>query len=143
MEETTHTEIQDPGIIVGIVMGRAQKLFAEQWKRTGKLNSIVEESFTGHSLVKVFGRERETRDTFEVENESVFQASFKAQFLSGLVFPLMTFVGNVGYVLVAVVGGLFVANGSIRVGDIQAFIQYSQTFTQTLGQLGLDGDHGE
>ncbi|QCR18645.1 ABC transporter ATP-binding protein [Agrococcus sp. SGAir0287] len=124
------------GIILGLVMGRAQGLFAEQWKRTGRLNGLVEESFTGHALVKVFGKEREVRDRFQAENEAVFQASFKAQFLSGLVFPLMTFVGNVGYVLVAVAGGLFVANGSIRVGDVQAFIQYSQQFSQNLGQLG-------
>ncbi|GAA2171665.1 ABC transporter ATP-binding protein [Agrococcus versicolor] len=124
------------GIILGLVMGRAQGLFAEQWKRTGRLNGLVEESFTGHALVKVFGREREVREQFQEENEAVFQASFKAQFLSGLVFPLMTFVGNVGYVLVAVAGGLFVANGSIRIGDVQAFIQYSQQFSQNLGQLG-------
>lgn len=124
------------GIILGIVMGRAQGLFAEQWKRTGKLNALVEESFTGHSLVKVFGREQQVRAQFAAENDRVFDASFKAQFLSGLVFPLMTFVGNIGYVLVAVAGGLFVANGSIRIGDVQAFIQYSQTFSQNLGQLG-------
>lgn len=124
------------GIILGLVMGRAQGLFAEQWKRTGRLNGLVEESFTGHALVKVFGKERVVREQFQEENEAVFQASFKAQFLSGLVFPLMTFVGNVGYVLVAVAGGLFVANGSIRVGDVQAFIQYSQQFSQNLGQLG-------
>ncbi|WP_144719468.1 ABC transporter ATP-binding protein [Agrococcus jejuensis] len=124
------------GIILGLVMGRAQGLFAEQWKRTGRLNGLVEESFTGHALVKVFGKERVVREQFQEENEAVFQASFKAQFLSGLVFPLMTFVGNVGYVLVAVTGGLFVANGSIRVGDVQAFIQYSQQFSQNLGQLG-------
>lgn len=124
------------GLIVGVVMGRAQSLFKEQWRRTGRLNAIVEETFTGHALVKVFGREREVRERFREENEEVFQASFKAQFLSGLVFPLMTFVGNVGYVLVAVAGGLFVAAGQIRVGDVQAFIQYSQQFSQNLGQIG-------
>ncbi|MFC7431140.1 MULTISPECIES: ABC transporter ATP-binding protein [unclassified Agrococcus] len=124
------------GVILGLVMGRAQGLFAEQWRRTGRLNGLVEESFTGHALVKVFGKEREVREQFQAENEAVFQASFKAQFLSGLVFPLMTFVGNIGYVLVAVAGGLFVANGSIRIGDVQAFIQYSQQFSQNLGQLG-------
>lgn len=123
-------------VIVGLVMGRAQSLFKEQWRRTGRLNAIVEETFTGHALVKVFGREREVRERFREENEAVFQASFKAQFLSGLVFPLMTFVGNIGYVLVAVAGGLFVAAGQIRVGDVQAFIQYSQQFSQNLGQIG-------
>ena len=124
------------GIILGVVMGPAQGLFKEQWKRTGTLNAIVEEAFTGHALVKVFGREEAVRARFAEQNDAVFDASFKAQFISGLVFPLMTFVGNIGYVLVAVAGGLFVAAGQILVGDVQAFIQYSQQFSQNLGQIG-------
>ncbi|MEV7528714.1 ABC transporter ATP-binding protein [Agrococcus sediminis] len=124
------------GIILGAVLGPAQGLFKEQWRRTGRVNAIVEEAYTGHALVKVFGREEAVRGRFAVENEGVFQAAFKAQFLSGLVFPLMTFVGNIGYVLVAVAGGLFVAAGQILVGDVQAFIQYSQQFSQNLGQIG-------
>ena len=124
------------GIILGLVMGPAQGLFKEQWKRTGKLNAIVEEAFAGHALVKVFGREEAVRARFAEQNDGVFDASFKAQFISGLVFPLMTFVGNIGYVLVAVAGGLFVAAGQILVGDVQAFIQYSQQFSQNLGQIG-------
>ncbi|WP_347756219.1 ABC transporter ATP-binding protein [Agrococcus sp. ProA11] len=124
------------GIILGAVMGPAQGRFKEQWKRTGALNAIVEEAFAGHALVKVFGREEAVRARFAEQNEAVFDASFKAQFLSGLVFPLMTFVGNIGYVLVAVAGGLFVAAGQILVGDVQAFIQYSQQFSQNLGQIG-------
>nr|WP_306233873.1 ABC transporter ATP-binding protein [Agrococcus sp. REN33] len=124
------------GVILGAVMGPAQGLFKEQWRRTGRVNAIVEEAFTGHALVKVFGREEAVRARFKTENDGVFDASFKAQFLSGLVFPLMTFVGNIGYVLVAVAGGLFVAAGQILVGDVQAFIQYSQQFSQNLGQIG-------
>ncbi|MET4099377.1 ATP-binding cassette subfamily B multidrug efflux pump [Agrococcus sp. UYP10] len=124
------------GVILGAVMGPAQGLFKEQWRRTGRVNAIVEEAFTGHALVKVFGREEAVRARFATENDGVYQASFKAQFLSGLVFPLMTFVGNIGYVLVAVAGGLFVAAGQILVGDVQAFIQYSQQFSQNLGQIG-------
>lgn len=124
------------GIILALVMGPAQGLFKEQWKRTGKLNAVVEEAFTGHALVKVFGREDAVRARFAEQNDAVFDASFKAQFISGLVFPLMTFVGNIGYVLVAVAGGLFVAAGQILVGDVQAFIQYSQQFSQNLGQIG-------
>ncbi|MCR8671592.1 ABC transporter ATP-binding protein [Agrococcus sp. HG114] len=124
------------GVILGAVMGPAQGRFKEQWRRTGRMNAIVEEAFTGHALVKVFGRERAVRARFAEENDAVFDASFKAQFLSGLVFPLMTFVGNIGYVLVAVAGGLLVAAGQILVGDVQAFIQYSQQFSQNLGQIG-------
>ena len=123
-------------LIMGGVMGPAQGLFRAQWRRTGALNSLVEESYTGHSLVKVFGRERDTLAKFNDENDAVYNASFKAQFVSGLIFPLMTFVGNLGYVLVAVAGGLFVAAGSILVGDVQAFIQYSQQFTQNMSQIG-------
>lgn len=124
------------GVILGAVMGPAQGLFKEQWRRTGRVNAIVEEAFTGHALVKVFGREEAVRARFATENDGVFEAAFKAQFISGLVFPLMTFVGNIGYVLVAVAGGLFVAAGQILVGDVQAFIQYSQQFSQNLGQIG-------
>lgn len=124
------------GVILALVMGPAQGMFKEQWRRTGRLNAIVEEAFTGHALVKVFGREEAVRARFREENDEVFRASFKAQFLSGLVFPLMMFVGNIGYVLVAVAGGLFVAAGQILVGDVQAFIQYSQQFSQNLGQIG-------
>ena len=123
-------------IVMGAVMGPAQGLFRQQWRRTGALNSLVEESYTGHALVKVFGRERDTLEKFKEENEGVYGAAFKAQFVSGLIFPLMTFVGNLGYVLVAVAGGLFVAAGSILVGDVQAFIQYSQQFTQNMSQIG-------
>src|SRR5690606_5213147 len=92
--------------------------------------------FSGHALVKVFGRERDALEKFQVENEELYQASFKAQFLAGIIMPAMTFVGSLTYVGIAVLGGLLVASGQIRLGDVQAFIQYSQQFTQPLSELG-------
>ncbi|WP_430592346.1 ABC transporter ATP-binding protein [Humidisolicoccus flavus] len=124
------------GIIVGIIGSQSQKQFSEQWRVTGRVNARVEEAFTGHALVKVFGRQREEQAAFEAENETLFKASFKAQFLSGLIMPMMMFVGNLVYVFIAVAGGLMVASGQLRLGDVQAFIQYSQQFTQPLSQLG-------
>src|SRR5690606_4625648 len=100
------------------------------------LNARVEEAFSGHALVKVYGREKDALDKFQVENEELFQASFKAQFLSGIIMPAMTFVGSLTYVGIAVHGGLMVASGQLRLGDGQAFIQYSQQFTQPLSELG-------
>ncbi|GGA70579.1 multidrug ABC transporter ATP-binding protein [Pseudoclavibacter endophyticus] len=124
------------GIVIGVIGPRSQKAFTEQWRRTGRLNARVEESFSGHALVRVFGRERDARDAFEAENEQLFKASFKAQFLSGIIMPAMMYIGNLSYVALAVVGGLLVASGNLRLGDVQAFIQYSQQFTQPLTQLG-------
>ncbi|MFZ8758142.1 ABC transporter ATP-binding protein [Microbacterium sp. HMH0099] len=123
-------------VIFGVIGPKSQKAFGEQWKKVGRLNARVEESFSGHALVKVYGRERDARDKFEVENEELYQASFRAQFLSGMIMPGMMFVGNLTYVGIAVLGGLMVAGGQIRLGDVQAFIQYSQQFTQPLSQLG-------
>ncbi|WP_310964774.1 ABC transporter ATP-binding protein [Nocardioides terrisoli] len=117
------------------VMARSQPLFIDQWRRTGRLNAHIEETFTGHALVKVFGKQHEVEDTFEVENEALFKSSFGAQFVSGLIMPVMMFVGNLNYVVIAVVGGLRVAHGSMSLGDIQAFIQYSRQFTQPLTQV--------
>lgn len=114
---------------------RSQPHFTQQWKKTGTLNAHIEEMFTGHSLVKVFGREEQARDEFDVENEGVYQASFKAQFISGTIQPAMMFISNLNYVLVAVVGGLRVASGTMTLGDVQAFIQYSRQFTQPLTQV--------
>lgn len=124
------------GIIFGIIGPRSQKAFGTQWRKVGRLNARVEEAFSGHALVKVFGREKDALDKFQVENEELFQASFKAQFLSGVIMPAMMFVGNLSYVGIAVLGGLMVANGQLRLGDVQAFIQYSRQFTQPLAQLG-------
>ena len=113
---------------------RSQVQFVQQWKSTGELNSIVEETFTGHGLVKVFGRQEEVGRTFSQKNEQLRDATFGAQFISGLIMPMMMFIGNINYVLVAVVGGLRVASGSMSLGDVQAFIQYSRQFTQPLTQ---------
>lgn len=124
------------GVIFGIIGPRSQKAFGTQWRKVGRLNARVEEAFSGHALVKVFGREKDALDKFQVENEELFQASFKAQFLSGIIMPAMMFVGNLSYVGIAVLGGLMVANGQLRLGDVQAFIQYSQQFTQPLSELG-------
>jgi ATP-binding cassette, subfamily B, multidrug efflux pump len=123
-------------VITGLVAKRSQKLFVAQWKHTGELNADIEENFTGHSLVKVFGRQREVGKVFDDKNEELYKASFGAQFVSGIIMPSMMFVGNLIYVAIAVVGGLQVANGSMRLGDVQAFIQYSRQFTQPLTQLG-------
>ncbi|PZQ89971.1 MAG: multidrug ABC transporter ATP-binding protein [Leifsonia xyli] len=123
-------------VITVLVAKRSQKLFVAQWTHTGTLNAQIEEGYTGHSLVKVFGRHREVQARFDQKNEELFQASFGAQFISGIIMPATMFVGNLVYVAVAVVGGLFVANGTMRLGDVQAFIQYSRQFTQPLSQLG-------
>ena len=124
------------GVIFGVIGPRSQKAFGTQWRKVGRLNARVEEAFSGHALVKVFGREQDALEKFKDENEELFQASFKAQFLSGIIMPAMTFVGSLTYVGIAVLGGLMVANGQLRLGDVQAFIQYSQQFTQPLSQLG-------
>jgi ATP-binding cassette subfamily B protein len=122
-------------IIAGTVMKRSQKHFIAQWRRTGTLNAQIEEAFTGHSLVKVFGRQREVEESFGVENEALYESSFSAQFLSGLIMPIMMFIGNLNYVIVAVVGGLRVASGTMTLGDVQAFIQYSRQFAQPITQI--------
>ncbi len=119
-----------------LIAKRSQKLFVGQWKNTGELNGQIEETFTGHALVKVFGRQKEVEERFRVKNEELYQASFGAQFISGMIMPAMTFIGNLVYVGIAVVGGLQVASGAMQLGDVQAFIQYSRQFTQPLAQLG-------
>jgi ATP-binding cassette subfamily B protein len=124
------------GVIFGVIGPRSQKAFGSQWRKVGRLNARVEEAFSGHALVKVYGREKDALDKFQVENEELYQASFKAQFLSGIIMPAMTFVGSLTYVGIAVLGGLMVASGQLRLGDVQAFIQYSQQFTQPLSELG-------
>jgi len=124
------------GVIFGVIGPRSQKAFAAQWQKVGRLNARVEESFSGHALVRVYGREEDAREKFQEENEELYQASFKAQFLSGLMMPSMMFIGSLTYVGIAVLGGLMVASGQLRLGDVQAFIQYSQQFTQPLSELG-------
>jgi ATP-binding cassette subfamily B protein len=114
---------------------RAQKLFVAQWKHTGALNAHIEESFTGHALVKAFGRQQESEEEFRKRNEELYQASSGAQFISGLIMPAMMFLSNVSYVLIAVVGGLRITSGSMSLGEVTAFIQYSRQFTQPLTQV--------
>ncbi|MBN1193120.1 MAG: ABC transporter ATP-binding protein [Coriobacteriia bacterium] len=113
---------------------RSQKHFAAQWERTGTLNGHVEEMYTGHSVVKVFGRQAEATETFDRENEGLFDASFRAQFISGTIQPSLGFLNNLNYVGIAVIGGLKVASGTLSLGDVQAFIQYSRQFTQPIVQ---------
>jgi ATP-binding cassette subfamily B protein len=122
-------------VVTGLIAKRSQKQFVRQWKNTGQLNAQIEEAFTGHALVKVFGRQREVEANLAEKNQELFEASFGAQFISGLIMPAMMFVGNLNYVAIAVVGGLRVASGTMSLGDVQAFIQYSRMFTQPLSQL--------
>ncbi len=122
--------------IVTAVAKRSQPKFVAQWKHTGELNGLIEEGYSGHSLVKVFGRQREVEAEFAKKNEQMYEASFGAQFISGIIMPSAMFVGNLVYVGIAVVGGLKVASGSLPLGDVQAFIQYSRQFQQPLSQLG-------
>ena len=123
-------------VLVAAQIGkRAQPQFVKQWATTGRLNGHIEEMYTGHSLVKVFGREHESAARFKEQNDALFTSSFRAQFISGLIQPAMTFIGNLNYVAVAVVGGLRVASGSLSLGDVQAFIQYSRQFSQPLTQV--------
>lgn len=114
---------------------RSKKRFIAQWTHTGSLNAQVEEAFTGHALVKVFGRQHETEERFRKKNEELYEASSGAQFIAGTIQPAMMFFGNLQFVAIAVIGGLLVTSGRMSIGDIQAFIQYSRQFTQPLTQL--------
>ncbi|NML49229.1 ABC transporter ATP-binding protein [Streptomyces sp. R302] len=123
-------------VVVAARIGkRSQPHFVQQWKSTGALNAHVEEMYTGHTLVKVFGRQDEAAKDFREQNEALYEAGFKAQFNSGMMQPVMFFVSNINYVLVAVVGGLRVASGTLSIGDVQAFIQYSRQFSMPLTQV--------
>ncbi|MGN9805403.1 ABC transporter ATP-binding protein [Micromonospora sp. L32] len=122
-------------IVTQRIAKRSQRRFIAQWRHTGELNGQIEEAYTGHELVKVFGRQPEVEAAFHAKNEELFRASFGAQFISGIIMPAMMFVGNLSYVAIAVVGGLRVASGTMSLGDVQAFIQYSRQFTQPLTQI--------
>ncbi|MFI5620246.1 ABC transporter ATP-binding protein [Streptomyces sp. NPDC051567] len=123
-------------VLVAARIGKkSQPQFVAQWKRTGTLNAHIEEMYSGHTLVKVFGRQRESAALFAEQNEALYRASFKAQLVSGIMQPVMFFISNINYVLIAVVGGLRVASGSLSIGDVQAFIQYSRQFSMPLTQL--------
>ncbi|KXK60238.1 multidrug ABC transporter ATP-binding protein [Micromonospora rosaria] len=122
-------------VVTQQIAKRSQRQFIAQWTHTGELNAQIEEAFTGHELVKVFGRQREVEAAFHAKNEELFRASYGAQFISGIIMPAMMFIGNLSYVVIAVVGGLRVASGTMSLGDVQAFIQYSRQFTQPLTQV--------
>jgi len=114
---------------------RAQKAFVAQWKHVGALNGQIEEAFTGHALVKVFGRRAQVEDRFRAKNTELYEAGFRAQFVSSMIMPAIAFIGNLNYVAIAVIGGIRVATGAMLLGSVQAFIQYSRQFTQNLSQL--------
>ncbi|MCC2313211.1 ABC transporter ATP-binding protein/permease [Cellulomonas sp. zg-B12] len=122
-------------VIAAAIAKRSQPQFVEQWAWTGKLNAHIEEMFTGHALVTVFGRQEEAAATFAERNERLYESSFRAQFISGIIQPALGFVANLNYLVVAVVGGLRVASGTMTLGDVQAFIQYSRQFTQPITQI--------
>lgn len=122
-------------IVVGIIGTKSQRLFTHQWRNTGRLNGHIEEVFTGHDLVTAFGRQHEMADRFDERNEELYTASFRAQFYSGMIMPIMQWVSYLGYVGIAVIGGLRVANGDMTLGAVTAFIQYSREFNQPLGQV--------
>ncbi|MEV7506416.1 ABC transporter ATP-binding protein [Streptomyces sp. NPDC089922] len=123
-------------VVVAARIGKkSQPQFVAQWKTTGALNAHIEEMYSGHTLVKVFGRQKESAAVFAEQNEALFRASFKAQLVSGLMQPVMFFISNINYVLIAVVGGLRVASGTLSIGDVQAFIQYSRQFSMPLTQV--------
>ncbi|RST03339.1 MULTISPECIES: ABC transporter ATP-binding protein [Streptomyces] len=123
-------------VVVAAKIGkRSQPQFVAQWKTTGTLNAHIEEMYSGHALVKVFGRQKESAAVFAEQNEELYRASFKAQLVSGIMQPVMFFISNINYVLVAVVGGLRVASGTLSIGDVQAFIQYSRQFSMPLSQV--------
>jgi ATP-binding cassette subfamily B multidrug efflux pump len=122
-------------LLMKVIGGRARPRFISQWRHTGELNAQVEEVFTGHAIVKSFGRQREVEQTFNDENEKLYDSSFAAQFIATLIQPAMLFMGNVQYVLIAVIGGLRISSGAMTIGDMQALIQYARQFSQPLTHL--------
>lgn len=123
-------------LVTAVIAKRSQPHFVDQWRYTGKLNGQIEETYTGHELVKAFGRQAEVEREFGERNDKLFESSYRAQFISGMIMPAVMFLGNVNYVIIAVVGGLRVASGTLSLGEVQAFIQYSRQFTQPLTQVG-------
>jgi len=122
-------------ILTAKIGKRSQGRFVAQWKHVGALNGQIEEAFTGHALVNVFGRRREIEARFRAKNDELYEASFRAQFISSIIMPAIMFVGNLSFVAIAVVGGMRMVSGAISLGDVQAFMQYSRMFTQNLSQL--------
>lgn len=122
-------------IVVGIVAPKSQRFFAAQQKALGLLNNQVEETYGGQVIIKSFNREDDEVRDFEGQNQAFYNAAWKAQFVSGIIMPLMIFLNNIGYVFVAIMGGIEVANGAITLGNVQAFLQYMQQFSQPISQL--------
>lgn len=122
-------------IIITNVMKHSQKYFSDQQKYLGHVNGQIEENYGGHDVVRVFNKEQDTIDEFEKDNQKLYESAWKSQFFSGMMMPVMQFVGNLGYVMVAFLGGYFVIHGSIEVGDIQSFFQYIRNFTQPIQQI--------
>lgn len=122
-------------ILISVIVKRSQKFFRYQQEYLGKVNGQVEEIYAGHNIVQVFNKEQDVIDTFNATNRRLYESAWKSQFLSGLMQPIMNFIGNLGYVAVAIVGGLLAAKGTITVGNIQSFIQYVKQFTQPIGQM--------
>jgi ATP-binding cassette subfamily B protein len=121
-------------VVTVLIATRSQKQFAAQWDRTGTLNGHIEEMHTGHAIVKLFGRQEQAIEEFNRQNAELYEASYKAQFISGMIQPAMTFISNLSYVAIAVIGGVRVASGQMSLGDVQAFIQYSRSFTMPIIQ---------
>lgn len=121
--------------IIQNVMKHSQKYFREQQEYLGNVNGQIEENFSGHNVVKVFNKENDVVEEFEKDNKKLYESAWKSQFFSGMMMPIMQFVGNLGYVMVALLGGVFVIKGSIEVGDIQSFFQYIRNFTQPIQQI--------
>ncbi|MFC6202022.1 ABC transporter ATP-binding protein [Lactiplantibacillus nangangensis] len=122
-------------IVVGVIAPKSQKFFSVQQKSLGLLNNQVEENYAGHVVIKSFNKEQDAIDDFEEQNDNYYQSAWKAQFISGIIMPLMMFLNNIGYVFVAIIGGIDVAHGNVTLGDIQAFLQYTQQFSQPISQL--------
>jgi ATP-binding cassette subfamily B protein len=120
--------------LAAFIAKRSQKQFGLQWDRTGDLNGHVEEMYTGHNIVKIFGRQKQAVATFDAQNSDLYQASYRAQFISGIIMPVIMFVSNLNFVAVCVLGGLRVASGTMTLGNVQAFIQYVQMFGQPMAQ---------
>lgn len=122
-------------IFAVIIMKKSQKYFAKQQEQLGVLNGHIDEIYSSHVVVKAFNGEKEAIETFEKSNDELYHSAWKSQFLSGLLFPIITFVGNIGYVLISVMGGYYAVKGNLSIGDIQAFIQYVRQFNQPIAQL--------
>ncbi|MDD2627665.1 MAG: ABC transporter ATP-binding protein [Clostridia bacterium] len=122
-------------MFIAFVTKKSQKYFEQQWKLTGDLNGHVEEMFTGHQIIKAYGKEEEAIEKFERINQDLYKVSWKAQFVSGIIKPIIDFGSNINYVIICAVGAIKVTSGSLNIGDIQAFIQYSKQFNQPIAQL--------